>query len=58
MKLLKLYDINFSKYINDTYPDVSFWAMFMAETEEEALKKLYNFHKNINCILSIVEIEK
>lgn len=54
---MKEYEINFSKYINDNYPDVWFWARFMGETEEEALKKLYDFHKNINCILSIVEIE-
>ena len=55
---MKEYEINFSKYINDNYPDVWLWARFMAHSEEEALKKLYDFHKNINCVLSIAEIEK
>ena len=55
---MKEYEINFSKYINDKYPNVWFWTRFMGENEEEALKKLYDFHKNINCVLSIVEIER
>ena len=57
IKMKKEYDINFSKYINDDHPNVSFWSRILAETEEEAIKRLYQIYKNINCILSIAEIE-
>ena len=53
----KEYEINFTKYISDNFPNESIWSRLLAETEEEAIERLYQIYKNINCILSIVEIE-
>ncbi len=56
---MKEYEINFSKYINERYPDYWLWNTIRANSEEEAVKKLNKRHnkdgKKINYILSITE---
>ena len=57
-----LYEINFSKYISEKYPDCWCWKKVNADSKEEAinlLKDYYNkLNRKINYILSIVEIEQ
>ena len=53
---MKEYDINFSKYISEENSIYSFWSRIQAETETEALEKLYKIYRNIVCILSITEL--
>ena len=54
-----LYLINFSKYINEKYPDYWLFNTIKADTEEEAIEKLKKKHnknnKKINYIVSICE---
>ena len=55
------YEINFSKYINEKYPDFWLWNTIIADSEQEAIEKLKKKHnkdgKKINSILSISEID-
>ena len=53
------YEINFSKYINEKYPDYWLWNTIIANSMEEAVEKLKKRHnrdgKKINYILSVTE---
>ena len=53
------FEINFSKHINEKYPDYWLWNTIEARDEEEAIKKLKEKHnkegKWINYILSVTE---
>lgn len=55
------YEINFSMYINEKYPDYWLWNTIIADSEQEAIEKLMKKHnkegKKINLILSISEID-
>lgn len=55
------YEINFSVYINEKYPDCWLWNTIIADSEQEAIEKLMKKHnkegKKINLILSISEID-
>lgn len=55
------YEINFSKYISERYPDYFLWNTIKANSEEEAIKKLEKKHnkdgKKINYILSVNAID-
>lgn len=55
------YEVNFSKYINEKYPDYWLWNTIKADSEQEAIEKLKKKHnkdgKKINYILSISEID-
>ena len=53
---MKIYEINYSKLFNDKYNDYGLCDRIEAETEHEALQILYKKHKNINYILSIIEL--
>lgn len=54
------YEVNFSKYINEKYPDYWLWGTIIAGSEKEAIEKLKKKHnkdgKKINYIISISEI--
>ena len=43
-----LYLINFSKYINEKYPDYWLFNTIKADTEEEAIEKLKKKHNKNN----------
>ena len=53
------YEINFSKYINEKYPDCWLRNTIIADSEKEAIEKLKKKHnkddKKINYILCILE---
>ena len=53
------YIINFSKFINEKYPDYWVWDTIIANSEQQAIEKLKKKHnkddKKINYILSISE---
>ena len=55
------YEINFSVYINEKYPDYWLWNTIIADSEQEAIEKLMKKHnkegKKINLILSISETD-
>lgn len=51
------YEINFSKYINENYPDNWLWETIIADSVQEAIEKLKKKHNKINFILSISEID-
>lgn len=55
------YEVNFSKYINEKYPNYWLWNTIIADSEQEAIEKLKKKHnkdgKKINFILSISEID-
>ena len=55
------YEVNFSKYINEKYPDYWLWNTIIADSEKKDKKKLKKKHnkdgKKINSILSISEID-
>ena len=55
------YEVNFSKYINEKYPDYWLWGTIIAGSEKEAIEKLKKKHnkdgKKINYIISISEID-
>ena len=55
------YEINFSVYIKEKYPDCWLWNTIIADSEQEAIEKLMKKHnkegKKINLILSISEID-
>ena len=55
------YEVNFSKYINEKYPNYCLWNTIIADSEQEAIEKLKKKHnkdgKKINSILSISEID-
>ena len=53
---MKNYDINFSKFVNEEYGICEFWSRIEAETEKEAVEKLYKIYSNIVCVLSITEL--
>ena len=52
-----LYLINFSKYINEKFPDYWLFNTITADTEKEAVEKLKKKHnknnKKVNYIISI-----
>ena len=54
------YLINFSKYINERYPDYCLFNTIIANSEKEAIEKLKKKHnknnKKINYIISITKI--
>ena len=54
------YLINFSKYINERYPDYWLFNQITADTEKEAVEKLKKKHnknnKKVNYIISITKI--
>ena len=56
-----LYEINFSKYINEKFPDYWLFNKIKADSEEEAieiLKKKHNKNnKKVNYIISICIVE-
>ena len=56
------YEINFSKFINEKYPDYWLWNTIIANSERQAIEKLKKKHnkdnKKINYILSISEIKE
>ena len=57
---LMKYVINFSKYINERYPDYWLFNTITADTEEEAVEKLKKKHnknnKKVNYIISITKL--
>ena len=59
MGLIMKYEINFSKFINEKYPDHWCWDTIIANSEQQAIEKLKKKHnkdgKKINYILSISE---
>ena len=54
------YVINFSKYINEKYPDYWLFNTIIANSEKEAVEKLKKKHnknnKKVNYIVSITKI--
>ena len=54
------YVINFSKYINEKYPDYWLFDTIIADSEKEANEKLKKKHnknnKKVNYIISITNI--
>ena len=54
------YEINFSKYINEKYPDYWLFNTITADTEKEAVEKLKKKHnknnKKVNYIISITKL--
>ena len=52
-----IYLINFSKYINERYPDYWLFNQITADSEEQAVEKLKKKHnknnKKVNYIISI-----
>ena len=54
------YLINFSKYINERYPDYWLFNQITADSEKEAVEKLKKKHnknnKKVNYIISITKI--
>ena len=53
---MKEYDINFGKYISEENSIYLFWSRIQAESETEALEKLYKIYRNIVCVLSVTEL--
>ena len=55
-----IYVINFSKYINEKYPDYWLFNEIKADSEEQAIKKLKKKHnknnKKVNYIISITKL--
>ena len=55
-----IYEINFSKYINERYPDYWLFDEITADSEEQAveiLKKKHNKNnKKVNYIISITKL--
>ena len=55
-----IYEINFSKYINERYPDYWLFNKITADSEKEAVEKLKKKHnknnKKVNYIISITKI--
>lgn len=56
-----VYEINFSKYVNERYNDHWCWRQIEADSEENAIKKLLKSQnvdgKKVNYILSIGEVK-
>ena len=54
------YEINFSKYINEKYPDYWLFDEIIADSEEKAIEKLKKNHnknnKKVNYIISITKL--
>ena len=54
-----IYEINFSKYINEKYPDYWLFNKIKADSEEQAIEKLKKIHNKNNKIVNyIVSITK
>ena len=57
---LMIYEINFSKYINERYPDYWLFNKIKANSEKEAVEKLKKKHnknnKKVNYIISITKL--
>ena len=55
-----IYEINFSKYINERYPDYWLFNKIKANSEKEAVEKLKKKHnknnKKVNYIISITKL--
>ena len=55
-----IYEINFSKYINERYPDYWLFNKIKADSEEQAVEKLKKKHnknnKKVNYIISITKL--
>ena len=53
------YEVNFSVYINEKYPDCWLWNTIIAKSPTEAIeklsKRLTKEGKKLNCVLSVVE---
>ena len=54
------YEINFSKYINEKFPDYWLFNTITADSEKEAIEKLKKKHnknnKKVNYIISITKM--
>ena len=55
------YEINFSKYINEKFPDYWLFNTIVADSEKEAIEKLKKKHnknnKKVNYIISITKLK-